>query len=729
MRRLLVTLCAFLPLLAGCSGVPADPPIQVVITNPFPSDAIQVGAAPYTLHATVTNDPQGRGVIWSLTQANTNCSPDCGTLVSTDSPSFGAIYTPPSVAPQNQQVNLSAISVANHQQLYSFIFTIIPPIAVSITNKFDSTVASGPAVVVNASVLHDAAGAGVTWALTANGATCSPACGTLQPAAAPSFSARYTPSSTTPAGANASPTITATSVTNSSASDSCNFTVRNPLSLFKGHFAFVLRGYDLTGAPTVVAGSVNSDGNGNITDGEIDYNNDGGILNIPAPTTGTYTVDNSFNGTTKVVLEISSFTFPGTNIDLKFRFFLSADGQRGRMIEIDGSGFLNAGTIQLQDSSALGSKPSGNFAFGLDSDAPVGGRVVSVGQLVLGSSGITGGTIDQSEAGAASPIYAAAPISPASVAAPDANGRGTFDILVNGIPSQYAYYIVDSAHFLLIQIDRGLQTGTVQTGKAIAQKTLTADSVNATSVLQLTGMDEPTGTSTVGPAVIIGVLSTSSGNAFSLTFDSNDIGTILTSHLASGSIASFDPATGRAVLSSPGGFNSGFVDSAVMYLYDQAAGFFIDTDISTPPGTPVDQTMTNNAWSGTFVPRIGSSFTAQSLSSNTVAGFGGSAAPTVPNFDLGVTLNSSAGTYVAAGDLNSLPSQDNAATDFQFSGTFQILNSSLGHGVVTLPASFFGDFTSGTTVKASFYMIAPNQFVLIGVQSGLYSGVAFFDPQ
>ncbi len=730
MSRLLTLLFPFALFLAGCGNViQAGPEIQVAIVNPFPNDSIQVGAAPYTLNATVANDSQKEGVVWSLSQANTGCSPVCGTLVPSNSPSFSAVYTPPNTTPLNQQATISAISAANHRQIYSFIFTIIPTITVSITNKFPSTVASAPSVVLNASVLYDAAGAGVSWALTAGGAACSPACGTLAASAAPSFAALYTPPTITPAGANASPTISATSVTNSASSDSFNFTIGNPLSLFKGNFAFVLRGFDLNGAPTVMAGSVISDGNGNITGGEIDVNNGGGILNIPGPTTGTYVVDNSFNGIAKVILEISSFTFPGTNIDLKFRFFLSADSKRGRMIEIDGSGFLNAGTIQLQDPSALASKLSGNYAFGLDSDAPLAGRVVSVGQLVFGASGITGGVIDQSEAAAASPIYTVAPISPNAVAAPDANGRGTFTIQVNAVSTQYAYYVVDSAHFLLIQIDRGLQTGTVQTGKAIAQKALTADSVNATSVLQLTGMDEPSGTSTVGPAVIIGVLSTSGGNAFNLNFDSNDIGTILVSHNDNGDIASFDPSTGRVVLSSPGGFNSGFVDSAVGYLYDKGAGFLIDTDISTPNGTPPDQTMTNNAWSGTFVPQTGGPFNSASLSGNAVAGFGGSAAPTVPNFELGVNFDSTNGTYLAAGDLTSIPSQDNAATNFQFAGTFRILNSSLGHGTATFPAGLFGDFTSGTTVNATFYMVAPNQCALIGVNPGQYSGVAFFDPQ
>jgi hypothetical protein len=139
--------------------------------------------------------------------------------------------------------------------------------------------------------------------------------------------------------------------------------------------------------------------------------------------------------------------------------------------------------------------------------------------------------------------------------------------------------------------------------------------------------------------------------------------------------------------------------------------------------------MTNNAYSGTLTVRTGAPFSASSLTGNLVAGFGGSASPDIPNFELGLTLNSTAGTYTAAGDLASLPSQDGLATNVQFNGTFGLVNSSLGHGSLTLPAAVFGDFTSGATSTASFYLIGPNQFVLIGIDQGRYSGVAFFDPQ
>lgn len=734
MRRLFPFLSLLVSLsLAACgsSFSRINQAIAVTIANTFTNNTIQAGEPAVTLQATVANDPAKKGVTWSLSVANAGCSPGCGTLVADGSPSFSAKYTPPATAPANQQATITATSVSDPNQSFAFLFTIEPLTSVSITNKFNSVLAGAPGMQVNANVKDDPTASGVTWTLTAGGSNCSPDCGALAASAAPSFAAQYTPPATVPAGAAANPTITATSVHRTAAMDSFTFAIANATSLLKGNFSFVLRGYDpFSGDPMAIAGAIVADGSGKITGGEIDINNGGGITAIPSPISGVYSVDNSFNGIAKGVIEITSFTFPGSNIDLKFRFVLSADGTHGRMIELDGGGYLNSGTISAQDSTAIKTQPNGSYAFGLDSDAPFAGRIVATGQLVFGANGITGGVIDQSKAADPAPTYTAAAIGAGNVTAPDANGRGTMVVNVGVDSSTYAYYVDNASTLTLIQIDKGLTHGTVQAGTAHLQKTLTSDSVNAKSVIQLTGMDEPTGTSTVGPAVIIGVLNISGGNSFTLNYDFNDIGSVSVAHFNNGSIASFDPATGRAVVSAPGDFQAGFVDSAVIYLYDQGAGYFIETDISTPNGTPPDQTRTNNAFSGTLTPQTGAPFSSASLNGNLLAGFGGSASPSIPNFELAMNLAGAAGTYTAAGDLTSLPSQDGQATGVQFNGNYSLSNTSVGHGTLTLPSAVFGDFTSGGTSIASFYLIGPNRFVAIGINpAGQYSGVMFFDPQ
>jgi hypothetical protein len=73
--------------------------------------------------------------------------------------------------------------------------------------------------------------------------------------------------------------------------------------------------------------------------------------------------------------------------------------------------------------------------------------------------------------------------------------------------------------------------------------------------------------------------------------------------------------------------------------------------------------------------------------------------------------------------------------DISFNGIYNIDNPALGHGVVMLPAGVFADGTPGTDFPASFYMIAPDQFVMIAVPALQSvpttgeSGVSYFDPQ
>lgn len=737
MHRLCSVFCTLLLALSliGCADViPSGLNVLVDVSNAF--TFAQVGAAPITLTATTTYDGTHKGVKWALTTANVSCSPACGTLAPSKSPSFSAVYTPPANTPLNQQATITAYSVAEGTQQYSFTFSIIPPASVQITNKFSSILTGSSPVQVNAAVTNDPANAGVTWTLTAGGSNCSPACGTLTPATAPSFSAAYTPPAALPTGANLNPTITATSVTNTAASDSFAFTIVGSVSLVKGSYAFLLRGYDGNQLPMSLAGMLTTDGSGNISNAEFDVNDSGGVTQIPAPQTGTYTVQVSPTGITQAFFEISSFTFPGSTQDLKFRCFLSKDGTHGRIIEFDGSGYTNAGTIELQDPSAISAQPIGSFAFGVDSDAPFGGRTIAAGQLILDSGGVTGGLIDQSVDAGTTPTFVAQPISPGTATAPDGQGRGTLVVTAQNQSVEYAYYVVDSTHFLLIEIDRGLVFGTVFGGVARIQTALTANSVNGVNVIQLTGFDEPTGTSTVTPVVLVGLLTVTGGNSYNLLFDINDLGTILTRHGANGSVT-FDPSSGRAVISSPDGFGSNFVSTAAWYLYDQGKGFFVEEDISTN-NLPPAQSVTNRALSGTTVLQTGAPYTATSLPGNSILGSGASSSPVIPNTELGANFAAptsgnatSVADFSAVGDLTSIPSEAGNIPAVQFSSQYRLISTATGYGEILFPAPLFGQFgyPTGTTFPGTFYMIAPNQFVGIGTQPGVLSGIIFADPQ
>jgi hypothetical protein len=100
------------------------------------------------------------------------------------------------------------------------------PISVTVTNSF-STIQTGAApVTLVATITNDKRNQGLKWSLTLGNVSCSPACGTLVPFAAPSLTAVYTPPAKLPT--NQSATITATSVADSTKVFIFNFTIVTP---------------------------------------------------------------------------------------------------------------------------------------------------------------------------------------------------------------------------------------------------------------------------------------------------------------------------------------------------------------------------------------------------------------------------------------------------------------------------------------------------------------------
>jgi len=737
MRRSFIALLAVSALvgMSGCASTVPSFGIAISVSNTFSS--IQAGSAPVTLKAAIENRSTPGSIAWGISVAGTPCSPQCGTLTLPDpNQTFTIVYTPPATAPLNQSATITAALASDRAVAFVFNFTIIPGTSVTIDDKFMSVFVSGTPVALSATVHNDSSGAGVTWTLTAGGTSCSPACGTLTPGAAPTLTATYLPPAVLPTGANDSPTITATSVTKTSASDSFQFTINSATTLFKGSFAFLVRGYDLTGSPMAMAGSITADGNGNITAGNLDINNGGGITAVPTPISGTYTVNPSFHNVVHGTFTITSFTFPNSPNHISLSFVISADGSHGKIVELDGIGYRNVGTIQLQDPSALSAaKPAGTYAFGLDSDAPVGGRTVEAGQFVLTSNGVTSGLVDASRAADLIPRYSATPLASGPATSPDSSGRGTLTLNIPATASGpasstlYAYYIVNSGQLNLIQIQQDLTFGMVQAGVARLQKPLTANSVNSLVTFQMTGMDAVPGTANgIGPDVIVGLMLISGGTTCALHFDANDLGTIKINQTFNCTVA-FDPTTGRGIITVPGGFQGFFMNSATFYLYDVGQGFIIDSDPSTSGNTPPPLTVTNNAFSGYFLPQAGGPFNAQTLSGNALFSSGGTAIPAIPNIAAALNFTGAAMSYTAAGDFTDQDPTNGNLANVSFSGTYSFSDQTLGHGTILLPQQIFGNLIGNQLYPASFYIIGHNQFVAIGVQNGVESSVAFSDPE
>jgi hypothetical protein len=204
---------------AGCSGhSPASKAVSVVIANK-PTSVLAGSTA--TLTATVTNDAADEGVMWTISPAS-----GAGTISSTTTTSV--TYTAPATPPATNSVTITATSVADTTKSDSVTFTITaktpPAISVSITNKISTITAGAAAATLNATVTNDTGNAGVTWTLTAGGAACSPTCGTISGPSGTSVT--YTPPASAPAAPNNAPVITATSVTDTTKSDSDTITIQ-----------------------------------------------------------------------------------------------------------------------------------------------------------------------------------------------------------------------------------------------------------------------------------------------------------------------------------------------------------------------------------------------------------------------------------------------------------------------------------------------------------------------
>lgn len=174
--------------------------------------------------ATVQNDSSGRGVSWSLAQGGTACSPGCGSVGPTTTPSDAPVtYTAPTTVPPNPTVTLTATSVADPSKSALATLTItLPSIVISVS---PSSVLLGVNLTqeFTATVQNDPANKGVTWSLNQNGSACSASCGTLSATSSPSGTPiTYTAPATVPSDPVS---IIATSVADAAATVGASITI------------------------------------------------------------------------------------------------------------------------------------------------------------------------------------------------------------------------------------------------------------------------------------------------------------------------------------------------------------------------------------------------------------------------------------------------------------------------------------------------------------------------
>ncbi len=482
-----------------------------------------------------------------------------------------------------------------------------------------------------------------------------------------------------------------------------------------GRYAFVLNGFDSSGNPMGMAGSLISDGLGDIT-GEVDVN-DNGTVSSSTSLVGTYAFDATGLGSLVTVAftnTVGTIAHP-----LQFGIALQAGGTFGDIMSLDANNFIVGGTIQQQNFSVFSlSSLAGDYIITLNGrNATV--PISALGRFTLDPSGASTTVLfDRSIAGVGSVPATTATVTFGS-AGPDSNGRGTLTVTINDTltpasgTQNFAYYAITANRF--VAVETADPTGGTMIADASKQNSPSPTTpVTAGSVFGVAGID--TSVAIQNEISAVGQIIISGSNSATLLFDSNDGGGIKGPTTLSGPVV-FDQATGRGTVTVANGSANGLFDSAVFYLTDSGTGFVLDTAAGT----------NNRAMAGTVSPQTITNFALSTISGQMIVRARGSSVSDAQILAGTIAPTTTSGTYNFDLDQR-FPSNSSISTqtDGAIPGVSVLaLDATTGRGTMSIPTTTStGTPTSATEV---FYVVGPNQMVFIDV-SPVSSGINGASP-
>ncbi|HVZ17568.1 MAG TPA: putative Ig domain-containing protein [Terriglobales bacterium] len=579
------------------------------------------GLAPYT---------------WSISAGTL---PEGLTLGNSTSNSVTISGTPTTVQ-AGVQFTVQVTDAASRSATHDYSMSVAAqPIIVTITNKVSSVQAGGAAITFNAVVQHDTQG--VTWTLTANGTDCQPGCGVLSNPT--SSSVTYTPPATVPGAPDNAPTLTATSVTDTSKVDTMSFTItsvsascttQGSESILNGMYAFSLSGFNANGFLTVV-GSFTADGTGKITGGEADTNGALGTVHATITTdASSYSVGADGRGCVVITTSFGTFV---TRISTGL--VTSGAATKGRIVEWEtgNNAYIASGQLLKQTPSAFGSGISGSYAFMTPGVDGAGNPFVSLGSLQASNGNFTAFSVDSNDAGNVSGGSGGT----GTYTSFGANGRSTGNLSIQGqMSSTFAMYMVNASDLLVISLDTPGEEP-VDSGEIRAQTgTFNTASLNGTAVFYVLGSHDPT-LSTAD----VGIFTTNGNGSWSASISEDDGGTLST-NTPSGTYTV--ASNGRVTVVQPGKENP-----VVMYLTGANTGFMFGSG--------------NSAGAGEISAQTGGPFT---LSSANGTYFMGTSRTTRQSQEASVqTLTLATGTATGVGDY---VSTQGLQPDDAFSDTYSV---------------------------------------------------------
>jgi Putative Ig domain len=364
----------------------------------------------------------------------------------------------------------------------------------------------------------------------------------------------------------------------------------NNNSLFSGAYSFFFQGFDAAG-PVAIAGTLTSDGNGNITSGFEDSNRAGGNVQS-ARLSGTYSIGiNGADGRGVLHLVITPSVQAPLHVD--YQLVLESDGTV-RMIEnndtntnTDTFSTHGAGVLKPVTSTFSAGSLSGNYAFefsGQDFNAKpeaIAGVIHADGVGTLSPV-----TADMNDAGTLSQMQSPS----GTFTFSGTNSRGTATLLYSlagksQTQLQFSFYFVSASDVFFVETDVPSITDQFPrlAGEAILQQTGAAfgsSSFAGESIVTGTGFDGK------NSSVMAGLLTapTCDGTTAdaSLSYDQN----------AGGTISSVTPAASVCVVASNGRAIFANLDPriGVAYLTGPGQGFLLGGDAAVTTGRLESQT-------------------------------------------------------------------------------------------------------------------------------------------
>jgi hypothetical protein len=342
-------------------------------------------------------------------------------------------------------------------------------------------------------VSNDPGANGVDWAITCTAVDPDggPNCGSLNISnlhTASDAAVNYLPPAVVPYDSNGqvvgsqTVNITAFATADHSKNVTTTVTVSSYVNVLNGTYVFQVQGSDANAYPYQATGAITLDGTGNITSGKQTFNSVFGFSRTVDSTQVNPAADNAnyFAGSTYFIgpdgrgtITLSNLTDDGGNLTSETFSLVVLSSSQAMIAELDSNS--SVGTLELQDSTAATTLPTGSYAFvanGVDSG---GDTVDKNGPIPIAFGGVL--SIDSSGniSGAGSLAdeeynkkFISCPVNTGILGTVSQPGAfGTVLITVAGQPScqdsdglsamfgpaQFLGYIVDATHIRIIEND------------------------------------------------------------------------------------------------------------------------------------------------------------------------------------------------------------------------------------------------------------------------------------